>query len=302
MSVELAINNWLEMKAKARGSKKTERAYADVIRSAREELLRHGLDLDGDTEAVGIALEAWARRRWSGGGGDVAPATYNQRLSILDSFYKLVLKYRFLTCDNPVKPLGRENILGLGGRTEALDVAVLRKQLAAIDRSSPAGLRDYALLLLALHTGRRATELASLRWGHLRHSGDSLTIAWPYVKGNVGSVQDTVYGAVREALLSYLIAIHGPRLATLPSDTPVWLAMDFYARSRLSGRLTDSSMSIQALEMMMKRRLGTSKLNATRITMGVPLPASIVANKEIAEANHEPVLSSTDFYLSSMRR
>ena len=46
-------------------------------------LLRgRGQDLDGDPAALALLAQAWA------GTGAPSPATYNQRLAILSSFYK----------------------------------------------------------------------------------------------------------------------------------------------------------------------------------------------------------------------
>ena len=53
-------------------------------------------------------------------------------------------------------------------RSQALDVGDVRRRLAQIDRTTLAGQRDYALLSVALITGRRRAELAGLRTGHVQ--------------------------------------------------------------------------------------------------------------------------------------
>lgn len=58
----------------------------------------------------------------------------------------------------------------------ALDLADISARLAAMPRETPNGLRDDTLLVRALHTGRRAMELASPRCGHLHVTTRAITV------------------------------------------------------------------------------------------------------------------------------
>ena len=90
---------------------------------------------------------------------EVSPATYNQRLAILSSFYGYARRQGLLTGENPIGRVERRPV-HLYGDASALAYKEVKNNLAAIDRSQPVGKRDYALLSVALQTGRRLSELA----------------------------------------------------------------------------------------------------------------------------------------------
>ena len=173
--VELAIVAWLDAKSARSGSAKTATAYRSTLLAFRAHLAAHGLDLDGSAQAVALIAQQWA------GAGQPAPATFNQRLAIVSSFYSYAVKHDLLAA-NPIGRVDRRPVQSYGG-AQALDYVELRQRLALIDRTTPRGLRDYALLAVALQTGRRLSELAALRWGALQLRGNTLTIHWRRTKG-----------------------------------------------------------------------------------------------------------------------
>ncbi len=173
--LELAIIAWLDAKGKRSGSAKTATAYRATLQSFRSYLFAQRLDLDGPPQAVALLAQQWA------GLGTPAPATYNQRLAIISSFYSYALKHALLPA-NPIGRVDRRPVQSYGA-AQALDYAELRRRLALIDRTTARGLRDYALLAVALQTGRRLSELAALRWSALQLRGDKLTIRWQRTKG-----------------------------------------------------------------------------------------------------------------------
>src|SRR5262249_27616218 len=79
--LDLAIAAWLHAKTGRTGSARTARAYADTLAAFRAAALAAGADLDGEARALGLLAQAWA------GDGDPAPATFNQRLAVVSSFY-----------------------------------------------------------------------------------------------------------------------------------------------------------------------------------------------------------------------
>jgi hypothetical protein len=60
--------------------------YQEMLRSYRSELQRVGLDLDSETAEIAPVAQRWAAARMKRGGGEVSPATYNQRLACVSSF------------------------------------------------------------------------------------------------------------------------------------------------------------------------------------------------------------------------
>jgi hypothetical protein len=104
-SIEHAIDGWIAEKLNTKcGSEKTEKAYRETITSFRQTLQRGGLDLDTEethtvtqVAAIWAALRVPARRKSDGTesrrfAGEVSPATYNQRLTIVFSFYAYLQK------------------------------------------------------------------------------------------------------------------------------------------------------------------------------------------------------------------
>jgi integrase len=57
------------------------------------------------------------------------------------------------------------------------------QRLSQIDRSRLMGKRDYILLHILFYTGRRAQEIASLRWGNV-HQGEYITLTFEHCKGD----------------------------------------------------------------------------------------------------------------------
>ncbi len=85
----------------------------------------------------------------------------------------------------------------------ALAYKEVKSNLAAIDRSQPVGKRDYALLSVALQTGRRLSELASLRRSNLKFDGAIITIHWHRTKGGK-TMSDRLPQPLSRALAEWL--------------------------------------------------------------------------------------------------
>jgi site-specific recombinase XerD len=253
LSLNGCILAWLNTKEGRSESLKTRRAYEDTITAFRAWLASKGLDLDStDTHAIALCAEVYA------GANRVSPATFNQRLAILSSFYAYALKQEVCT-HNPIGRIDRR-------KAEAKDAALpmsnteIAQAFAAIDRSSLEGLRDYALLSLAVTTGRRSRELASLVWADIRITSKKMLITWRRTKGNK-QMRDEIEPRTQAALLAYLHALHGADLGQLASDTPVFVSL---SRNNYKGAL-----SLQAMSDICLKRLGTSKVHTTRHTFAV---------------------------------
>src|SRR5215211_6059500 len=168
-SLDQIIAIWLHEKANRTRSAETERAYGARLREFRALLQAAGLDLNSEPQLVAVAAQGWADHtdRVDEGGKSlgVAPATFNQRLAILSSFYQTAIKRGFLTA-NPITTVDRRPAEDYA-EARALDRTELRVQLEQIDRTTLAGLRDYALVAVLLTTGRRRAEVNAMRWSSL---------------------------------------------------------------------------------------------------------------------------------------
>lgn len=103
----------------------------------------------------------------------------NVRLAAIHSFYRYVS-----LCEPAVSSVVQQVLAIPSKRYERKQVGFLTKQetealLAVPDRNTRAGRRDHAILLIAMQTGLRVSELAGLCWGsvttgvgaHIRCSG-----------------------------------------------------------------------------------------------------------------------------------
>ncbi|MHB0858010.1 MAG: tyrosine-type recombinase/integrase [Anaerolineae bacterium] len=115
----------------------------------------------------------------------------------------------------------------------------VQRLLAACDRATPRGARDYALLLALLDTGLRASELLSLRVGDLDMQTGLCSVLGKGSKQRQVRMGTRARRAVQHAL--------GLR-PDAPATAPLWLAYDGCGRAR-------GALSLSGLQTLL-RRLG----------------------------------------------
>ena len=162
-----------------------------------------------------------------------------------------------------------------------------------IDRSTLSGKRDYALLVIALHTGRRVTELASLHWTDLVFAVDKVTLTFQRTKGGK-TASDTLSAPASCALLDYLNAIYGVDLVDVPAETLIWLSFSRQNKGR--------AISGQTIADICYKHLGTSKVHTLRHTFAHTMERSGAPVSEIqARLGHESH-ATTGRYLTALKR
>jgi integrase/recombinase XerD len=148
--------------------------------------------------------------------------TRNTRLAAIRAFF------RFVALHEPAYLLQCQQILALPGKryvrrtVEFLDRPEMDALVAAPDRATWVGRRDHALLLVALQTGLRASELINLRCGdlvtgtgaHLRCEGkgrkqrctplrrDTVQVLEAWLQEQAGAASDPLFPTVRGTTLS----------------------------------------------------------------------------------------------------
>jgi integrase/recombinase XerD len=121
-------------------------------------------------------------------GRGLSGCTRNLSLSAVSSFYTYVCtEYTTVNSEGIERPLHTFNPAGGKslrakvnpyGKAEALTTGEVQALLAAIPRSTLLGLRDYALILAYLYTGRRNTEMRKLKWGSIERVGNAYWYTW----------------------------------------------------------------------------------------------------------------------------
>jgi integrase/recombinase XerC len=293
--LDLAIAAWLDAKRGASGSERTYTTYHDILQSARHALQSVGLDLDSALPAVALALQGWAAGRYLAGvrvTGTVAPATFNQRMAIVSSFYAYAHK-RGLVAGNPADLVERRKV-GSYDAAEALDPAEARTRLQAINRTTWVGLRDYALLSVALTTGRRLAEIVGWRWGDVKLAGEVVTLSTKRGKG--GKVfADRLPQRTGRALMAWLHAYYGERLGDLPGTAPLWVNL-----SRAAAE-PDLPLSRHGVDDLVRARLGVHP-HALRHTFARTMEDAGAKVSDIQARLGHSSLATTGRYLAALNR
>lgn len=293
-SLDLAVMAWLHAKFHKSTSEKTRKAYGDTINQFRTLLKQHNLDLNSNPGAVALVAQAFAGS--SARGKQVTPATYNQRLAILSSFYAYAHKQgkesEIYLEHNPIERLDRAKVQEYAG-AQPLDEMIVSDALASIDQSGRDGKRDYALLSILLQTGRRAQEVARLTWGNVSIHKGRATLTFN-AKGNETMI-DELPAVVTDALLRWLHAYYGRALGHLAADTPVWVSL-------AKGPTYGQPLGYQAINAVCKKHLGTSKVHATRHTFAHSMERIGAPVSEIQAKLGHKSLATTGRYLASLKR
>lgn len=199
-----ARDAWLDAKTAISGSEKTRRAYAGATDSfwafarvepvmitdpKRQQKARSEKPESGWRAPWWIsAADAFAYRCWVA--ERCTPATVAQYLAINSSFYAYVISSTFvndsgveislfmdargITRSNPFRhsTVGRPKV-DYYGKATPIDPGDPQRFFDAIDKEgrSIVRARDKALFSIYLLTGRRATEVVTLRWGDIKKTG-----------------------------------------------------------------------------------------------------------------------------------
>jgi len=296
--LDLLVAAWLDAKAGRSGSAKTLVAYRATLHAFRTLLRRHDLDLDGPAPALATLAQALAGATHAGGpgrparDGAVSPSTFNQRLAILSSFYAFALRRGVLTA-NPIALCERRRVQAYA-EARALDYGEVRARLARIDRATPIGARDYALLAVLLQTGRRAAEVGGLRVGDLLpRPGGALLVTFVRCKGDK-QMRDLVPAPVAGAVLAWLRLAYGGDLSSLPREAPVWISLS----PNGSG---GAPLRHKALSAICARHLGVSTVHATRHTYARAMEDAGAKVSDIQQRLGHGSLATTGRYLAALR-
>jgi site-specific recombinase XerD len=282
MTLDQSIRAWLD--EKRADSVRTANAYEDTLNDFRDTIQAVGLDLDSEPALVAPLAQGWARSS-KRDGVMVTATTFNQRRSIASSFYKYAITYEVLQY-NPMERVKRQK-LGKKDAAHHLASSTIKSGLAKIDRSMPEGKRDYALLSIALATGRRASEIAGLRYKHLHRDGNTCVVDFDNCKGKK-SFTNRLAPKTTSALYAYLESVYPGQLLALSGHAPVWVSF--------SDRNKGQAIGTRTLSNICERYLGTSKTHAPRHTLAVTMHNKHAKITDISKAlGHSDIKITSDY-------
>jgi integrase len=256
-------------------------------------LQQGGLDLLSNPTDVARVAAVWAAERdpKSRRQGKIADSTYNQRLAIISSWYSFVSKVYGVDIVNPVAgTLVEKRRVQAYAYAEPLHADDVRTRLGRIDRSSIQGKRDYALLIIGLMTGRRASELIGLRWGSVKTRGSQTLLEFHCKGGKVK--RDALDDDTSKVFYDYLEAVYGQNLKSLPEDAPIWVSFSMQNPMQ--------AISTRTLNTICERILGTTKIHTLRHTFAKEMERSGATLTEIQSALMHEDIATTARYLKEL--
>lgn len=282
MTLDQCVLAWLNAKSERTKSNNTQRSYHEVMESFRRLLQEHERDLDSSADIVASIAQAWSS-------GDITASTHNTRLAIISSFYEYATKNGVLDI-NPIKRVERWKDTR-PNKAHAMSAEHIKKRLSSIDRSTLEGKRDYAMLSIALTTGRRVAEMANLRYGHIQMQGNIAIILWERCKGNK-EMQDILSPKLTKSLFEYLYEVYGQEMYKAAKDAPVWISSSNHNKGE--------ALSTRSLQRICEKRLGTSKFHSTRHSCAMNMHEQGIGVKDIQEQLGHANLAVTSVYLQDL--
>jgi integrase len=188
---------------------------------------------------------------------------------------------------NPIKLIGPEKIEPYQG-IHWLESREAQAALQRIERSTLLGKRDYALFIVLLKSGRRLSEVASLRWQHASSRAGAS-------RSRLSTARAIRPCAIRSrlansrAVLAWLHAHYGAELSRLDKNAPLWVTLS--RNSKQAGR----PLGIQGIQQICQKYL-EEHTHVTRHTFTYLMIKSGVTLSEIqARLGHES-LATTGIY------
>jgi integrase/recombinase XerC len=154
--------------------------------------------------------------------------TIGARIACLSSFYRFLIRMDIVQ-SNPCDKLQRPQVSpspprGLSGSQV--------HQLLAVVPNNPVGLRDKAIILTLVLTGRRRAEVLGMKTGNLIIEGDRTYYTYRGKGGKRGrrELPQPALNAIRAALKAF-----GKELATMPTDESLWPSQSHQGKGITSG-------------------------------------------------------------------
>lgn len=252
---------------------RTSKAYETTLDQFRE-ALKPRADLDADVRTIMLAAQSFASSHKSL--ARASDATQNTRLAILCSFYEYAIEhYLLMPMDekghvmNPLKVVDRAKVEPYHN-IKWLEAQEVMQRLQQIDRSTLEGKRNYILLHILFYTGRRAQEIASLRWQHIHQGEQAVTLTFEHCKGGK-TMHDELEPDYGKALLDWLRSYYGS-IDNLDPDAPLWPALT------VNTKLQGEPLGVRAIERLCIKHLQTHthvtrhSFSHAMITAGATLP------------------------------
>ncbi len=207
-SWERALYAFLGEKQRRSGSQRTVEGYSRMLQHFFGRL---GKPPD---EVTSPEVFAWAHGKGLSG-REPSSVTIGARMACLSSFYKFLIRMEIVS-SNPCDALERPRIQPSPPR--GLSAEEIRRLLAAIP-GTRSGLRDKAIVLTLTLTGRRRTEVLSLRQKDITVEGETPYYAY---RGKGGKQGKRELPRVALTAIEVALSAWGTSLAVMEPEESLW--------------------------------------------------------------------------------
>jgi len=154
--------------------------------------------------------------------------TIGARIACVSSFFRFLIRMDIVQ-SNPCDKLQRPQTFPSTPRGLSGDQV---HQLLAVVPDSPLGLRDRAIILTLVLTGRRRAEVIGMKAGNLILDGDRAYYTYRGKGGKQGhrELPQPALNAIRASLAAY-----GKDLATMPPEESLWPSLSHHSKGITSG-------------------------------------------------------------------
>lgn len=199
---------FLAEKQQRSGSLRTVNAYAGMLR-----------DFFGRAGKTPDAVRPQEAFAWAYGvglsGKQPSPTTINARIACLSSYYRFLLRMELVKA-NPCERLERPHPRQAAAR--GLSAEQVRRLLACVP-DTPVGLRDRAIILTLVLTGRRRAEVLAMKAGDI--SGESGRVFYSY-RGKGGKTGRRELPLPAFEAINVWLASLGLTLNSMATDASLW--------------------------------------------------------------------------------
>ncbi len=216
-----AIYAFLAEKERRSGSKRTVESYSRMLYRFFGTLGKSpdevtGPEVFGYAHSIGLS------------GKTPSSVTIGARIACLSSFYRFLIRMNLISA-NPCDQLERPRATPAPPR--GLTPADIKRLLEVIP-GTPSGLRDRAIILTLILTGRRRTEVLSLKACNLTQDGDTYYYSYQGKGGKQGKreLPQPSFQAIQRAL-----AAIGKELTTMRPEESLWPSSADSERGVISG-------------------------------------------------------------------
>lgn len=203
-----AIAAFLAEKQRRSGSLRTAQSYGS--------LLHHFFSLVGKTPDQVTSQEVFSWAYGKGPSGKLPSAnTISARIAALSSFYRFLIRMD-LASVNPCDKVDRPKASSPTPR--GLSGADVQRLLSVIPETAP-GLRDRAIVLTLVLTGRRRTEVLNMKAGNLSRQDGKVYYRYRGKGGKTGTreLPEPAYQAIRRSLAAW-----GKALEYMVTQESLW--------------------------------------------------------------------------------